>query len=108
MAKVREWLGKSEKVGPVEWRRRIDLVFKPSLRRKVASIVWWDVMSLRPAAEAWHTLDDLVMGFREVDEPRNDREKADLVEALVGVGYPIDIAVARLSVLDFEDVGLDS
>lgn len=75
-------------VSPAEWRRRILTLHGP-LRGAVAAVVWWDFFGMRPWAERWPHLDDLIGRADSVTNPK-------LYEGLIAVGYPAKRAAWRM------------
>ena len=75
---------------PGEWLARLRRLRQP-LRRRVASIVWWDYFSQRLARDARHELDELVT------MPQPFLKRWRLERGLVKVGYDPERARRRVA-----------
>ena len=69
-----------------EWSRLVRRIPDPAIRRKAASLVWWDYFGGRAVADRWSHLDDLVDlgGIGHYPTPTVPA----IAAALVGLGYP--------------------
>lgn len=87
-----KWREQLARRPPEEWADRLDALDDPVGRVHAAQVVWWDWFSMRPANTRWAHLDRYLDSWdreQKVDMPR-------LCAALVELGYPSDVADARV------------
>jgi len=81
---------------PSEWNRLVARIRSRPVQVKVASIVWFDIFSNRPATDRWDDLDEYLKDAFNPDfqEPATE----DVEYALEAVGYPKKMAERRAQV----------
>ena len=81
--------GWSQDISVENWVDRLCRLKDPAVRGQVASMVLWDFFGHLPEAPA--SLKMLMSGY----DPKTSHTNEQIIQGLVAVGYPADIAVVR-------------
>jgi len=94
-----DWNKQGGKVAPEEWVTRLAGITDRRVMVKTASIIWWDFFSAREYKKRWPHLDNLMTEW----EAEKDAPSDLLVQGLMQVGYPEEVAVQRASNIQASD-----
>jgi len=90
VSEFRAWKKMAAELPPDHWRELL-MRLPNRVRNHAASIIWFDLFGGRTVANRWPHLDSMVEQYKRT----GPATRAELVDALVRCGYPIEYASKR-------------
>ena len=91
------WSRKLKKTNDGCWSGLLQLIsqqYNQSMAIKAACIVWWDCYKANESYD-WSCPKSYIRSYKKQDEENYSDD--DLIEVLISIGYPSEIAIARVN-----------